>query len=140
MAFNLLYIMALILPFQGSTSADFLQPDSAINPLPACPDSPNCTRHSISFDENVETLFSAVKKVFEQIDPYEYTVQENEYSLNAVFRIPIFGFKDDLDILIQADGDKSVLHIRSASRVGHSDLGVNRRRVQKIINDIKTNL
>ncbi len=140
MALNLLFLMALILPFQGSASADFSQSESLTNPLPACPDSPNCTRHSENFNTSIDTLFSAVKKVFEQIDPHEYIVKENEYSINAVFRIPIFGFKDDVEILLKPDGDNSVLHIRSASRVGHSDLGVNRRRVQKILTDIKTNL
>lgn len=42
----------------------------------------------------------------------------------------LFRFKDDLEFL--ADDSAKLIHVRSASRVGHSDLGVNRRRVEAI--------
>ncbi len=37
------------------------------------------------------------------------------------------GYVDDLEILVDQDAGK--IHVRSASRTGYSDLGVNRRRV-----------
>ncbi len=40
----------------------------------------------------------------------------------------VFGFVDDLEIL--QDEEKKVFHVRSASRVGHSDMGANRKRVE----------
>ncbi|WP_432473602.1 DUF1499 domain-containing protein [Amphritea sp. HPY] len=53
----------------------------------------------------------------------------NEY-LAAEFSSSLFGFVDDLELRIDHDND--LLHIRSASRVGHSDFGVNRKRVDQI--------
>jgi uncharacterized protein (DUF1499 family) len=40
----------------------------------------------------------------------------------------LFRFVDDVDFLVDPDG--SVLHMRSASRVGEGDMGVNRRRYE----------
>jgi uncharacterized protein (DUF1499 family) len=50
--------------------------------------------------------------------------------LHAEFRSAVFRFVDDLEFL--ADESAGVIHVRSASRVGTSDLGVNRRRVETI--------
>ena len=48
--------------------------------------------------------------------------------LHAEFRTSIFGFVDDVEFLVDADAKK--IHIRSASRLGYSDLGANRSRVE----------
>ena len=42
----------------------------------------------------------------------------------------IFGFIDDTEFLF--DEEKMVIHIRSSSRLGYSDMGVNRSRIEKI--------
>ena len=42
----------------------------------------------------------------------------------------LFRFVDDVEFLVA--GDEKLIHIRSAARVGRSDLGVNRDRVEKI--------
>jgi uncharacterized protein (DUF1499 family) len=42
----------------------------------------------------------------------------------------LFRFTDDIELLLDAAG--GVIHLRSASRVGYSDLGVNRRRIEVI--------
>jgi len=46
------------------------------------------------------------------------------------FRSNVFRFVDDVEFLF--DREKKLIHVRSASRVGYSDLGVNRKRVEKI--------
>jgi uncharacterized protein (DUF1499 family) len=48
--------------------------------------------------------------------------------LRFEFRSRIFRFVDDVEFL--ADPAAGVIHVRSASRTGHSDLGVNRRRIE----------
>lgn len=48
--------------------------------------------------------------------------------LSAEFVVGFFKFTDDLEIRI--DGD--IAHVRSASRVGYSDMGVNRKRVEAL--------
>ncbi len=50
--------------------------------------------------------------------------------LHLTFRSLIFQFVDDVEF--QIDLDSNLLHFRSASRWGYSDLGVNRRRMQQI--------
>ena len=48
--------------------------------------------------------------------------------LHATFRTPLLGFVDDVELRLAADA----LHWRSASRVGYSDLGANRRRLESL--------
>jgi len=48
--------------------------------------------------------------------------------LAATFSSSLFGFVDDLELRI--DPERRLLHLRSASRVGYSDLGINRKRVE----------
>jgi len=48
--------------------------------------------------------------------------------LAATFTSAIFRFVDDLEIRI--DSTQKVIHIRSASRVGYSDMGVNKKRTE----------
>lgn len=50
--------------------------------------------------------------------------------LRAEFTSPIFRFVDDVEFLVDEGG--KVIHVRSASRSGYSDLGVNRRRVEAV--------
>jgi uncharacterized protein (DUF1499 family) len=57
-------------------------------------------------------------------------VEETETYWHVEFRSRIFRFVDDVEFLF--DRDNKVIHVRSASRVGYSDLGVNRKRVEEI--------
>jgi uncharacterized protein (DUF1499 family) len=50
--------------------------------------------------------------------------------LHAEVKSRVFRFVDDLELLL--DPASGVVGIRSASRVGYSDLGVNRRRVETL--------
>jgi uncharacterized protein (DUF1499 family) len=56
-------------------------------------------------------------------------VSETDY-LYVEFTSRVFRFVDDVEFL--TDPTESVIHVRSASRVGHSDFGANRRRVEQI--------
>jgi len=58
--------------------------------------------------------------------------------LSATFRSGFFGFVDDFEARL--DEANATLHFRSASRVGTSDLGVNRKRVKAIIGLLEDNL
>jgi uncharacterized protein (DUF1499 family) len=48
--------------------------------------------------------------------------------LHYVCTTRLMRFKDDVEFEVEGD----VVHVRSASRLGHSDLGVNRRRVEQL--------
>lgn len=48
--------------------------------------------------------------------------------VHAVVSSRLLRFRDDVEIWIDAEG--RLVHFRSASRIGYSDLGVNRRRIE----------
>lgn len=104
--------------------------------LTECPSSPNCicseypddTAHYAApialVGEPGEQL--AVVKAAIEAQGGEVVVVRSDY-LAATFTSGFFGFVDDLEVRL--DESARLLHLRSASRVGHSDLGANRKRV-----------
>ena len=107
--------------------------------LNACPESPNCVS-SESLDEQHQVAplpFSgsageAVQRVIEVVGAMPRTQlisQKNNY-LHFECRSRLFRFVDDLEFYV--DPERHVIQVRSASRVGYSDLGVNRDRVNNI--------
>lgn len=54
--------------------------------------------------------------------------RSNDY-LYVEYSTPLLGFVDDVEFLVTRNGD---IHVRSASRLGYSDLGANRKRVEAI--------
>ena len=107
--------------------------------LPPCPGSPNCVS-SQSTDEKhwVEPLrygcstadaMRRLKKIINSMSGSNIVREEDRY-LQAEFRSALFRFIDDVEFYLDADND--IIHVRSASRVGYWDLGVNRRRVEAI--------
>ncbi|MCB9925692.1 MAG: peptide-methionine (R)-S-oxide reductase MsrB [Planctomycetaceae bacterium] len=107
--------------------------------LAPCPDSPNCVSteaidpgHAIeplpladTDQRTIEMIASAVSSL-----PGSRSVLTKENYLHAEFRSPWLRFVDDVEFLV--DSEEGVVQLRSASRVGRSDLGVNRRRIEEI--------
>src|SRR5262249_14787723 len=58
--------------------------------------------------------------------------------IEAVARTPIMGFREDVSIRIQPNGEDSRVDIRSSSRYFESDLGSNAARITRLIDDINT--
>ena len=134
-------MLLIFLSACGSSSTDIKTGMSnSNNPLPPCPDSPNCIRVSEEFNISADTLFSVVSKSLSKMKPYSTEKNIDSLSFHAVFKIPVFGWKDDVNIMLQANKKNSIIHVRSASRVGYSDLGVNKRRVKKLLKIINKTL
>ncbi|MBM7580229.1 DUF1499 domain-containing protein [Jeotgalibacillus terrae] len=55
---------------------------------------------------------------------------ENDHMVYAIATSSFFKFKDDIDFLFS--DEEKVIHYRSASRVGYSDMGVNKKRMNTI--------
>tara|TARA_B100001971_G_C18262904_1_gene588766 strand:- start:1643 stop:1966 length:324 start_codon:yes stop_codon:yes gene_type:complete len=72
----------------------------------------------------------AVLKFFLQSLPRTHVVEEVGWYLRAEAKSRIFGFVDDVEFVM--DVRNGVLHVRSASRIGYSDLGVNRNRIERV--------
>lgn len=104
--------------------------------LAPCPDSPNCVStmtdsvehrmEPVSIPQGIEPLEIVSRIMADQ--PRMKQVSEQPRYLRYEATSLIFRFVDDVEFLV-ADGQ---LHFRSASRVGHSDLGANRRRMERI--------
>lgn len=107
--------------------------------LPVCPDTPNCvssqaqdSNHRVApFVLKVKSTegWDAFKRILAN-QPRTRITQQSEQALHAEETSRIFGFVDDIDAVW--DETTGVIHIRSASRVGYSDLGVNRKRVERL--------
>lgn len=105
--------------------------------LTDCPDRPNCVGSQASAEEaQVEPFafegepaaaWARLERVVADHPRTTITANEPGY-LRAVCRSPLFRFADDLECLL--DPEDSVIHVRSSSRVGYSDLGVNQERIE----------
>lgn len=62
--------------------------------------------------------------------PRATVIERSLTYLYAEFRSRWFGFVDDVEFLL--DADARLIHVRSASRLGYSDLGVNRDRIEHL--------
>ena len=107
------------------------------NPLPPCPKTPNCIRTSTSFSVGIEKVYEAFTRVFDD-EAFEWEVLDpKRIELHAVYRIPVFGWKDDVDVIMEEKDGTTTVYIRSASREGAYDLEVNRFRVKRILRKIE---
>jgi uncharacterized protein (DUF1499 family) len=77
----------------------------------------------------VEDAWAALQRTLAGQERTVITEAGND-ALHAEATTLIFRFVDDVDAVL--DADAKLIHIRSASRVGYSDLGVNRRRMEAL--------
>jgi uncharacterized protein (DUF1499 family) len=117
---------------------------SSNNPIAAqgamvpCPDSPNCVSSRDKGDASIEpfvlkvdpqTAWPDIIKILNNTPRTEIIEQSPSY-IHATATSLIFRFVDDLELELSSDG--KTVDVRSASRTGHSDMGVNRERVEKL--------
>ena len=105
--------------------------------LPACPNKPNCVSSLASdADHRVEPFALAGEKGWAALRgvvaamPRTKIVDERPGYLHAECTSRIFRFVDDLELQRSEAGDR--VDVRSASRVGYGDMGVNRKRVESL--------
>jgi uncharacterized protein (DUF1499 family) len=109
------------------------------NCLMPCPASPNCVS---SCEKNADRFVAPIdymvprqnarEAVIRIIGDFPRTriVTARDNYIHVEFRSRVFRFVDDVEFFF--DEEKPLIHVRSASRVGFSDLGVNRKRVETI--------
>jgi uncharacterized protein (DUF1499 family) len=108
--------------------------------LSACPGTPNCVNsQSTDAQSKIEPLpgvaIADLRKVIESMERTTIIEQTNNY-LYAEFKSKLMGYVDDVEFFL--DSTANVIHVRSASRLGKSDLGVNRKRVEEIRQKLKS--
>lgn len=107
--------------------------------LAPCPTTANCVNsqsqeaeHKIepfTYNSSSEKAMADLKKVIKSFKRTKIITETNNY-LYAEFTIPVMGFVDDVEFYLDKGAKR--IHVRSASRLGESDLGVNRRRIETI--------
>jgi len=107
--------------------------------LPRCPDTPNCVstdaeRESqrlpvVPFTDSPESALARAKAAVLS-EPRTKIVSEEPGWFKAESKSFLFRFVDDVEFVV--DAEARVFRFRSASRVGKSDLGVNRKRMARI--------
>ena len=107
--------------------------------LRPCPDSPNCVcseysgiAHSIaplSFSGDADAAWPRLISMLNN-QPRTTIVEQSEEYTQARVRTRIFRFEDVLEFRL--DRAAGQIHVRSASKVGYSDLGTNRRRIESL--------
>ncbi|UOQ92674.1 DUF1499 domain-containing protein [Halobacillus shinanisalinarum] len=107
--------------------------------LAPCPHSPNCVStqaksldkamDSLPFIENISYTKSLIKQIINEEQRTSIQSEQENY-LHVIFTSKLLKFKDDVEFYF--DESSRVVHFRSASRAGYSDLGVNRKRMENI--------
>jgi len=117
------------------------QPDDVgLGPLAACPPTPNCVSSRAPADSDAwiapfgltappdEAWARAVDVVAHW--PRTRIVASTADALHAESKSALLRFVDDVELRL--DAARGRIDVRSASRLGRSDLGVNRRRVEAL--------
>ena len=109
--------------------------------LARCKRTPNCVSSQadpgdaehyiapIAFKGGADRAMAAVRKAVEGMARATVIRSEANY-LYAEFRSKLMGFVDDVEFLF--DEAAGVIHVRSASRLGRRDFGVNRERIEAL--------
>ena len=104
--------------------------------LSKCSSKPNCvcSEHKDDSSHYIDPIiipenttvnhFTLLKNIINEMGG-NIQVESSDY-LAATFTSAMFKFVDDLEVRI--DATQKVIHIRSASRVGYGDMGVNKKR------------
>jgi uncharacterized protein (DUF1499 family) len=133
---GVLLLRGLLFLIFGFGAEPAFSAEAATFSLKPCPSSPNCvsslaedSRHrtdpfplSGTAAETLPLLARAIETI-----PRATLRQQGGLYLKAEFRTRL-GFVDDVEFLV--DEDRSLVQVRSASRTGYWDLGVNRKRVE----------
>ena len=101
--------------------------------LIACPESPNCVSSYESSEEHsiaaLDGNLSQIQQILVAMDGANIVKQSSNY-LYAEFTSSLMGYVDDVEFLY--DAANNTTQVRSASRVGYSDMGANRSRIEAI--------
>ena len=129
----LLFIMAIAPHAMAQKASTELLSESPLDP---CTSSLNCVHGAYVFDLLPSPLAATTLEVLKE-NKYLDSVTEgsgDNHRIDAVFNA--WQYKDDVQIAIELHDGGSILFIRSESREGTYDLGVNKRRVKGIVKSI----
>jgi uncharacterized protein (DUF1499 family) len=117
--------------------------------LTPCPSSPNCVNSQVKDKEHYIQPISTtgtplevktnILKTLNQMDSSKIIVVNDNY-ISAEFTSKFLRFVDDVEFYFpDTNSNDMTIYVRSASRVGYSDLGVNRKRIELFRSKLKAN-
>ena len=126
------------------TGCSGISPDLGVSngQLTPCPPSSNCVNSQATDESHTIQPFSCkgtqqeaqerLLRALKSEDRGKMIAVKKSY-LRAEFTSPLFRFVDDVEFYISNTlTNDIVIHVRSASRIGSSDFGVNRKRIERI--------
>ena len=121
-----------VLPLrQGASNSTQYPPETAVAQKDAYPEiAPRLVKKTP--DQAFAQAEGAARRMGWQIvalSPADHRIEATDTSL-------LFGFKDDIVIRVRPHGDGSRIDVRSLSRVGRSDIGVNAKRIRKFMREV----
>jgi uncharacterized protein (DUF1499 family) len=110
--------------------------------LTPCPKTPNCVSSQahdeehyiepIRFEGTQQEAHDRLLQIIESEKRTQILTDQENY-IRVEFTSALFRFVDDVEFYFPEEQvDVKVIHVRSASRVGYSDLGANRKRIERI--------
>lgn len=141
---NAILQILIFTPLIGLVGCSGTPPKLGLNQgqLTGCGPKPNCVgsqgndlEHSIAPIAVVQPTEEVVNKLITVLNAQKKAriVQHEGQYIRAEFTSSLFGFVDDVEFLvIENDPMSTIIHVRSGSRIGYSDLGVNRDRIELI--------
>ncbi len=136
MEMTILLLSAVVFGCSASRPAHPGMTDGKFQP---CPDSPNCVssqspdkKHFIEpirYEGTQQQAKERLMAVIQRMKRSKIVTITDQY-IHAEFTSAFFRFVDDVEFYF--DDVSKTLHVRSASRIGHSDFGVNRKRIEEL--------
>jgi uncharacterized protein (DUF1499 family) len=129
--------------FSGRRPADLGVRDGRLKPAPSTPNAvtsqaPAGDSHHIEplrYRGARDAVLPALAAIVRSMPRTAIVAQTSDY-LHAEFTTALMGYVDDVEFALLAE--PGVVHVRSASRLGASDFGVNRKRVEAIRSEMAT--
>lgn len=133
-------LFVALFTFKGWQSQAASEPGLVEGHLRGCPDKPNCVSSEADVQDRQHAIaplhapdWQALRHAVRQAGGT--ILRDDGQYLHATFTSALLRYVDDVEV--RRDAGSGTFHIRSASRVGHSDFGVNRKRVEAIRRALK---
>jgi len=133
-------VLALLVTACGAHTPETPMPSTVSPPpLTPCPSSPNCVSSEATDPSHFVDPLPVVGngpatmrrlRALIEATPRTRIVQASDTAIDAEYRSWLFRFVDD--VALRSDPTAGVIQVRSASRTGYYDFGVNRQRVEAL--------
>ena len=122
---SILFLLLYVLVMPSTAMASHIE-------LKPCVQVSHCVREELKVD-NIDSPYEKVKSIIENSPRTKIVDSDGDY-LHAEVTSRIMKYVDDLEISFAPEENN--LSIRSESRVGDGDFGVNRKRVDLLISNL----